>query len=148
MELYNLEEKNSFLISQKALIIKNGKVLALRAQLPPYTGKNLWDLPGGLIEYGENMERGLKREVKEETGLTISNTKLKSIFDKQHANFKFKNGKTKDVHIFILVYTCTVLSGKVSLSYEHDKFKWVTKKELAELKFYNKKEIDWYLKQL
>lgn len=30
-----------------------------------------WELPGGCLEYGENIEKTLRREIKEECGLDI-----------------------------------------------------------------------------
>ncbi len=42
----------------------------------PYTG--LLDLPGGSIEYGEDVEEALRREVLEETGLTVEGLSLRN----------------------------------------------------------------------
>lgn len=54
-----------------ALITRNGNILlALRAQEPK---KGEWDLPGGFIEPGETVVEGLRREIREETGLELQN---------------------------------------------------------------------------
>lgn len=42
----------------------------------PYTG--LLDLPGGSIEYGEDVEAALKREITEETGLILEKYLLRN----------------------------------------------------------------------
>lgn len=39
-------------------------------------GANSWTVPGGKLEFGESFEDCSKREVMEETGLTIDNVKL------------------------------------------------------------------------
>lgn len=54
--------------SVKALLRHEGKFLMLKEVL--HKG-DIWDLPGGKIEYGEAPEEALHREVKEELGLEI-----------------------------------------------------------------------------
>jgi 8-oxo-dGTP diphosphatase len=60
--------------SVKALIANNGKYLFLYE--PIHHGET-WDLPGGKIEYGEEPEQSLIREVKEEVDIDI--TIIKSV---------------------------------------------------------------------
>jgi len=36
------------------------------------TGKGLWEPPGGTVEPGEKIEEALKREVREETGIELT----------------------------------------------------------------------------
>lgn len=47
----------------------DGRVLLVRRAFPP--GAGLWDLPGGFLHEGEHPVEGLRREVREETGLEI-----------------------------------------------------------------------------
>jgi len=61
--------KNSFpkkRMAAGALILNEGKVLIVK---PTY--KDHWSFPGGVIENLESPSEGLKREVKEETGLSV-----------------------------------------------------------------------------
>lgn len=44
------------------------------------TKNGYWDLPGGHLEFGETLEEGLLREVKEETGIEARIERLSSIF--------------------------------------------------------------------
>lgn len=37
---------------------------------------DVWCIPGGHLEYGEELENGVEREVKEETGLTVKNIRF------------------------------------------------------------------------
>ena len=48
-----------------------------------------WCMPGGMIEYGETFEEAGRREVKEETGLTVNNLEVFCVqTDKnEHAHF-------------------------------------------------------------
>lgn len=53
--------------SAAAIITKDNKILSVKL-----TYLNGYALPGGHIQSGENAEGAIKREVKEETGLTIT----------------------------------------------------------------------------
>lgn len=52
------------------ILIDNSIVLIQRCN-PPHG----WALPGGFVDYGENLETAAMREALEETGLTITNLK-------------------------------------------------------------------------
>lgn len=54
-------------IAQKAIIVDGEKVLITRDR-----GDEVFELPGGRMNEGENLEEALVREVKEEIGITIS----------------------------------------------------------------------------
>ncbi|HLZ70539.1 MAG TPA: NUDIX domain-containing protein [Dehalococcoidia bacterium] len=48
-----------------------GRVLALRSAY-----SRLWQLPGGGVGYGESLERAMRREAREETGLALRDLRL------------------------------------------------------------------------
>jgi 8-oxo-dGTP diphosphatase len=52
-----------------ALCVDNGRVLLARRAHPPFEG--FWDIPGGFLDEGEDPLDGLRRELKEETGLEV-----------------------------------------------------------------------------
>ena len=52
-----------------AILRRAGKVLLSRRARPPHEGA--WDLPGGFLESGEHPEAGVRREMREETGLDV-----------------------------------------------------------------------------
>lgn len=68
------------------MILKDGKVLlGHRSPNRKDTGgifePDTWTVPGGKQEFGETMFKGAVREVKEETGLTVSDLELFSASD-------------------------------------------------------------------
>ena len=53
----------------QALVVRDGRVLLARRAIDPGAGK--WDLPGGFLDEGEDPLEGLRRELREETGLEV-----------------------------------------------------------------------------
>jgi ADP-ribose pyrophosphatase YjhB (NUDIX family) len=83
------------------IIIKDGKVLLHRN-----AEKEHYCLPGGGVQFLENSEEAIKREIKEETGLDIKIDKyvstIENIFEKQGIKFHeiyfvYKGSFTEDV---------------------------------------------------
>jgi 8-oxo-dGTP pyrophosphatase MutT (NUDIX family) len=113
-----------FKISQSA-IIRNaeGRILILRSPV----GK--WLLPGGCINEGEHALPGLIREVKEDIGLdleqVLSITNADTWYDEKGA-------------WCTIGYECTVrVTEPITLSHEHDEFRWVTEPELDGIPFWH-----------
>ncbi len=46
------------------------------------TGRQLWSLPGGKVRATESLEEALRREIKEEIGLTVQSAQNLDIFDR------------------------------------------------------------------
>jgi 8-oxo-dGTP diphosphatase len=61
-----------------AVTILNGKIVLVKRKNPPYQGK--FALPGGFVEIGETTENAVKRELKEETGLSAEIVKLLDVY--------------------------------------------------------------------
>ena len=57
-------------------VVKNNKILLLNRQHDDFPG---WIPPGGKVEFPESFFEAAIRELKEETGLTALNLKLKGI---------------------------------------------------------------------
>ena len=119
-----------FCVGQKAFIEKDGRVLIL---YDPVEGI---DFPGGKIQEGEakngdvdSLISALKREVREETGLEIEAFNPFAVwyheFPKNHRNY----GKV----VYLVAFKCKYVSGDITLSEEHNKFKWVDKNNYQEV---------------
>lgn len=59
-----------FHVGVYGILIKDKKILLIKKSRGAYRG--MFDLPGGGVEFGEKIEDALKREFKEETGITLS----------------------------------------------------------------------------
>jgi ADP-ribose pyrophosphatase YjhB (NUDIX family) len=66
----------------QAVIVRDGKVLLGRRRFDP--GKGRWDLPGGFLHEGEDAVEGLRREVREETGLEIEPLSILGIWNEPY----------------------------------------------------------------
>lgn len=113
-------------VSQKAILIsKNGKILTIRRTKTAPSRPLHWDLPGGDIDFGEDAQKGMLREIKEETGLKVKNLKVIDVISALNDRKYFW---------VTICYVAQATSQKVKLSYEHDYFKWIAPKEFQKLK--------------
>ena len=111
-----------------ALIENKGKFLVLKRSEKNITNKGKWQFPEGKVRFGEDLIKALKREVKEETNLIVTDAKLIGI----HSNILKEAGGI--FRLFRTVFKCKVI-GKIKLSKEHEKYEWVNKKDLEKLDF-------------
>ena len=93
----------------KAVVYIDNKVLMLKKA---ENGK--WDLPGGHVSQGETTMQGLKREIKEETGLHISADRVELV---QSSPNKF-------------YYKVPLPDGIISLSEEHTEYLFILKTDM------------------
>ncbi|WP_186430275.1 NUDIX hydrolase [Clostridium sp. BSD9I1] len=93
------------------------------------TDNKKWGLPGGSIEIGEKVEETAIREVKEETGLSISlkDLKLFGVFSGERQHYIYPHGD--EVYNVVTAFTTNVYSGELHIDNE----------ESSSLKFF---EID------
>ena len=73
---------------------------------------DLWNLPGGALESGEAPWNGVKREVKEETGLEVEITKLAGVYSKPEKND------------MVFSFVCKITSGQITLNDEADRIEY------------------------
>lgn len=115
---------SKFFIGVKALIQnKKGEILLIKRS-NKYKGciGEVWDIPGGRIEFGEEPIDGLKREVMEETGIEID--KVKHILD---TSTVYKNESKQIVRI---TYLASIKNENLKLSHEHTNNIWIRPKDI------------------
>jgi phosphoglycolate phosphatase len=81
---------------------------------------DLWGIPGGKIKWGETSEDALRREIKEETNLDVSNIEFAMVQDCIRSKEFFK-----EAHFVLLNYTCDTSSTDVILNDEAEEFQWL-----------------------
>lgn len=73
-----MSKRKSPKLTVDAVIEREDKVLLIKRKNEPHKG--LWALPGGFVEYGEDVESAVKREVKEETNLDLKIKRLLGVY--------------------------------------------------------------------
>lgn len=112
-----------------AIIERNEKILLGRKPENIWPYPNTWHLPGGGVDLGsESVLEALKREIKEEAGLEITNVKSLG-FDEDFE--KDKRGEM--MHYVFLVFSAKVKSGKAKAADDVVKLEWFSKAELRKL---------------
>ena len=97
-----------------------------------------WELPSGGIDEGEDMETSVIREVKEESGIDISNENLKLV-DSESYSFTKENGDIKNVTETTYLVSLDN-TPEVILSDEHVNYQWVSLLELEDV-FEDKEDL-------
>lgn len=135
MHYIDLPAHQTFLISQKILIVEAEKLLVLKSRKSEFVSKSQWELPGGIVEMDEDLEEALKREANEEAGIEIIVHQPIAVWSHWQKNFKFKDGRVLDVRCIQIAYIGKAKGDKIKLSEEHKEYKWATKEELKTMDF-------------
>ena len=106
---------NADIVVKSIIFNRNlNKILLIQRSNDDPTGANTWENAGGNIEYGEKPEEAIKREIREETGIT-------EITIKNVAYVTLINGAEP---YLIIAYICESQTETVTLSNEHQAFMW------------------------
>jgi ADP-ribose pyrophosphatase YjhB (NUDIX family) len=103
------------------------KVLLVRRARPPRQGQ--WSIPGGLLELGETHEEGVRREVREETGLALGPLSFVAIVDIVERD---PEGRVR-FHYVLLDFTAEALPGPLAACDEVLEAAWFEPEAIGEL---------------
>lgn len=124
-----MNEKPLALAVRMVLFDDHGNILLLKRAKTSKTNPGKWELPGGKMEPGEAFDAALKREVEEETGFTVI----------LHSASGTAMQETDEYRVVNLVMIGTILSGGLSISREHEEYRWIPLPEIEKLE-----KADWF----
>jgi 8-oxo-dGTP diphosphatase len=112
------------LVGVGGVVIENGRALLIRRGSPPLQGE--WSIPGGMLEVGETLMDGVKRELGEETGIEVRVLELIEVFERI-----FRDGSGRpQYHFIILDYLCERVDGEVRAGGDVTDAAWAGEEEL------------------
>ncbi len=124
VQLKYMEQNRKMGIGVGVMILRENKVLLGHRHPDPEKadselhGEGSWTMPGGKLHFGEGLIEAAKREVSEETGLTVNELEVISV----------TNDIAKDAHFVTIGFLC----DKVE-----DEPKVMEPDEITEWKFFN-----------
>ena len=107
-----------------ALIFQGKRILLAQRGKQPLLG--WWSLPGGVLETGESLVDGIRREVREETGLEVKPVEIATVFERIMPDDK---GRT-EYHYVLIDYVCRVTGGTAQPATDVSALAWVREEEL------------------
>ena len=126
----------------KAIIIKEGKILAVR-----YAGQSgeYYALPGGAKHHGETLLEALDRECLEELGVTIKNLGLRFVRE-----YRWRDA---EIHQVEFLYECEIEGEDEPIGGTHHDYlqvgvEWLPIDQISAYRFYPKKLVEYLGKPL
>jgi 8-oxo-dGTP diphosphatase len=109
-----------------ALIFDSEKLLIVERAGEPFKG--YWSLPGGILESGEKLDQGIRREVLEETGLEVEPLSVFEIFERI---IQDAEGRA-EYHFVVIDYLCRTVGGRLAAASDVSRLAWVTEQNLGD----------------
>lgn len=107
------------LVGLGAVVFRGSEVLLIKRGSEPSRG--IWTLPGGLLEVGETLKEGVRREVAEECGIWVEVGELLGAFERI-----VRDGEGRvEYHYVILDYLATWLEGNAVAASDVMDARWV-----------------------
>jgi 8-oxo-dGTP diphosphatase len=114
------------LVGVGGVVIGSGRALLVRRGGPPLEGQ--WSIPGGMLEVGETLLEGVRRELLEETGIEVRVGALIEVFERINVD---GDGKTR-YHFVVLDYLCEAVRGEARAGSDVSDVAWASPSELGE----------------
>lgn len=110
-----------------AVILRDNDVLLVRRGKEPLKG--VWSLPGGALELGENLEDGIRREIREEVGLEVEVGPVVEVFERITPD---KKGAVR-YHYVLIDYLCRPTGGTLCAADDAEDARWFAAKDLENI---------------
>ncbi len=108
-----------------AIILDRGRVLLVERGREPLKG--YWSLPGGVLEAGERLEDGIRREVLEETGLYVRPLGIFEVFERLNHDDRGR----LEYHFVLVDFLCRVEGGELRPADDVSRTEWVGRSGLG-----------------
>lgn len=138
-----MRKLKSPVLTVDGIILEKGKVLMVKRIIKPFRG--YWELIGGHVEYRERVEEAIKREIKEELGISVKIKKLIGVYSNPKRDPRY--------HTVSVVYLLKKTKGKIRLSFEASEFKYFSLENLPKKIGFDHRKIindfkksDWFKK--
>lgn len=102
-----------------AVTNQNGELLMLKRR-----DSGNWTMPGGTIEYDEDISSCARREVHEETGLEVEVTDIIGTYTDPDILVEYSDGEVR--REFTVLFAATPVAGHVTTDDESTEFLWAT----------------------
>ena len=113
------------LVGVGGVVIDRDRALLIRRGNEPLKGE--WSIPGGMLELGEELAAGVRRELKEETGLDVEPLECILVFDRI-----MRKGERVKYHYVIIDYLCRKKRGRLRPASDVIDARWVRRKDLPQ----------------
>lgn len=108
------------------VIVSHGRALLVKRGKPPLEGQ--WSIPGGLLEIGETLMEGVRREMREETGMDVRPLDLIDVFER----IELDGGGKARYHYVVLDYLCEATGGEARAGDDVTHVAWASAEELQQ----------------
>jgi 8-oxo-dGTP diphosphatase len=106
------------------VVISGGRVLLVRRGREPSLGE--WSIPGGMLESGETLAEGVRRELSEETGLNVRVGAFLEVFERIDVD---ASGGARH-HYVVIDYLCERISGEPRAGSDVTEVAWAAPADL------------------
>ena len=110
-----------------AIILKRDRILMAQRGKEPLKG--WWSLPGGALETGERLADGVRREVREETGLEVRPLGILEVFERIMRDAR----GAPEYHYVLIDYVCRITGGALEPGDDVCAVEWVKRGDLPKL---------------
>lgn len=117
-----MKKPKSPILTVDGIFLENDKVLLVKRTIYPFSG--FWTLPGGHVDYGEAVEKAIKREIKEELGIGVKIKKLFGVYSDPKRDPRY--------HAVSIVYLLEKGKEEIRLSREATEFRFFSLENLPE----------------
>jgi len=103
----NGENATTIFIVPFGVLVQDGKIMmSLRNDPENELAHNKWEFPGGQLEFGEKLEEGVLREVREETGYDVQ-----IVCQLPHTYVESREFATGRFQFVLTPFVCTIAGG-------------------------------------